>query len=112
MTAGTKRLLISKPVVKCSTERSRDPGTGIRDPAVPASVGCAIGSRTTDPGSRLDRTSDINLLVLSEHATQRIGDFAEGRSCFYGADHERNQIRCVARGDGQSVQRDLPLASV
>src|SRR4051812_32953508 len=111
MTAGTKRRSMLKPVVRWSTESSRDSRLAVRDSSPDSFCGlCALVEPRT--ANCEPRESDINLLVLSEDAAQRVGDLAEGCSCFHRADHQRDQIRRVARGRCQPVQRRLPLASV
>src|SRR3954471_21606921 len=98
MTAGTKRRLMSKPVVRCSTNSS---GCWLLASGCwPPAARCSVRDEPVDSGearkppgaSRQKPELDINLLVLSEDAAQRVGDLSEGRSCFDGGDHERNQI--------------------
>src|SRR5688500_14868127 len=85
MTAGTNRPLMSKPVVSRSTESSA-PVFWPPGPPAPWPPG--------PPAPRL--VSPIGFLMLAEDSPHRIGDFAERRVCFDGADDGRHQIRRAA----------------
>src|SRR4029453_2710470 len=82
MTAGTKRRFRSKPGVRCSTDKSRGPG------------------------------SPINFLGLTKYHTQRIGNFTDRCARFDGADEWRHQVRSIAGGGGDRVERAAPVGRV
>src|SRR4051812_36898801 len=110
ITAGMNRPLMSKPVVRCSTDKSRDPRSGVRDPRDAESAGSDLrGSRSADPGSRSTLVSDIYFLMLPKHPTQRIGNFAKCRAGLDCRDDEGNQVCAPARGVGKAIQRCLPF---
>src|SRR4051812_40120936 len=110
ITAGMNRPFISKPVVRCSTDKSRDPRSGVRDPRDAESAGSDLrGSRIPDPGSRPSLVSDIYFLMFPEDPAQRIGNLAQCRSSLDRRDDERNEIFAPARGVGKAIQRRLPF---
>src|SRR3954464_9785913 len=107
ITAGMNRPFISKPVVRCSTDKSRGSLFAVR------------GSRNDESRKSEDgelrtancelRGSDINLLVLAKYPAQRIGNLAQCRASLDRRDDERNEIFAPARGVGKAIQRRLPF---
>src|SRR5262245_16758459 len=70
ITAGTNRPRTSKPVVRFATESSRDSRFAVRDSPRESVRGSEEFSEPRTANCE-PRDSDINLLVLAQHATQR-----------------------------------------
>src|SRR5690606_25686539 len=66
------------------------------------------GNSTVSPSMASSASSDQEFTVLSEHAAQRVGDFAQRRPGFDGGDDRRHQVRVAARGCGHRAGRRAP----